>query len=51
MVDGEYINRYRAVVRELKDSGHSEEFGADGRIILKWVLIRYDGGCRLGLLG
>ena len=38
VVGGEYINRYRAMVRELKYAGYSEEFGADGRIILKWVL-------------
>jgi len=38
VVGGEYRNRYRAMVRELKYAGYSEEFGADGRIILKWVL-------------
>jgi len=37
-VGEEYRNRYKAVVREMKDTGYSEEFGTDGRIILKLVL-------------
>jgi len=51
VVGGEYRNRYKTVVREMKVTGHSEEFGADGRIILKLVLSQYGGGCGLDLLG
>jgi hypothetical protein len=35
VVVGENSNTYRAVMREVKDTGKSEEFVADGRIILK----------------
>ena len=38
-------------MREINDTGQLEEFGADGRIILKWILSQYGRGCGLDLLG
>jgi hypothetical protein len=30
----------------LKEEDHLEELGIDGRIVLKWILERWDGGIK-----
>jgi hypothetical protein len=41
---GESRGAYRVLVGSFKEGDHLENGGIDGRIILKWILQRWDGG-------
>ena len=41
---GERRGVYRALVGNLREGDHLEDPGVDGRIILKWIFERLDGG-------
>jgi hypothetical protein len=41
----------RNVVGSLRGRDHSKDLCIDGRIILKWILVHYDGGCGLDSSG
>jgi hypothetical protein len=47
---GDKRNTYKALVRKLKERDHSEERDVIGRIILEWILERYDGVVWTGLI-
>jgi hypothetical protein len=40
---GEMRNAYKILVTNLKGRDHMEDFGVDGKVILKWIL-REAGG-------
>jgi hypothetical protein len=44
---GERRSAYRALVGKPEGRNHLEDPGVDGRIILKWIFERLDGGHRL----
>jgi hypothetical protein len=46
-VHGRVENAYRVWWGNLIERDHSEELVVDGRIILKWILKKYNGKCRL----
>jgi hypothetical protein len=41
---GERRGAYRAFVGKPEGKNHLEDLGIDGRIILKWIFERLDGG-------
>jgi hypothetical protein len=41
---------YRALVGSLRETEHLEDLGVDGRIILKWILKKWDGVAWTGLI-
>ena len=41
---GERSDAYRALVGKLREGDHLEDPGVGGRIILKWIFERSDGG-------
>jgi hypothetical protein len=41
---GERRGAYRALVGNVREGDHLEDPGIDGRIILKWIFERLDGG-------
>ena len=41
---GERIGAYRVLVRNLREGDHVEESCVDGRIMLKWIFEKWDGG-------
>jgi hypothetical protein len=44
---GERRGAFRALVGKPEGRNHLEDPGVDGRIILKWIFERLDGGRRL----
>jgi hypothetical protein len=47
---GERRGAYRALVGNLRDRDHLEDPSVDGRIILKWINKKWDGGITLFLI-
>jgi hypothetical protein len=43
-------NEYKLLVRKRECKRHSEDVGLDWRIILKWILERYDFRLWIGLI-
>ena len=41
---GERRGVYRVLVEKPEDKSHLENPGVDGRIILKWIIRKWDGG-------
>jgi hypothetical protein len=44
---GERRGVYKALVGRPEVKSHWKDLGVDGRIILKWMFKRWDGGCGL----
>jgi hypothetical protein len=44
-------NAYKLLLDRLKGRDYSEDRGVDARIILKWILGKYDLGCGLDSYG
>jgi hypothetical protein len=43
-VYGEMRNSYRILVGKLEGKNHLQDLGIDGRIVLRWILGKYDFG-------
>jgi hypothetical protein len=41
---GDRNGAYRALVWETREGDHFEDIGRDGRIILKWIFMKWDSG-------
>jgi hypothetical protein len=41
---------YSILAGNLKDADHLEDRGADGKILLKWIIKKWDGVARNGLI-
>ena len=48
--DGEGRGEYRVFVGTLRERDHLEDRDLDGRIILKWIFKKWDGGAWTGLI-
>jgi len=45
---GERRSVYRGLVGKLRERGHWEDSGLDGRIILRWIFSKWDVGVWTG---
>jgi hypothetical protein len=48
---GERGGAYRVLVGNQRDRGHLENPGLGGRVILRWIFRKWDGGHGLGWFG